>query len=626
MICFAILAHENEEILQDQVENLKYYNPNCKVVLYNGGKNKEFGKNLNIPICPKSQPLKKGRLGRFFMDVMCWLTEEEVQYDYLINLDSDVMYVKAGFEYYLNQTMNGYDCMGINMGVQRSPDDVPHWYPGQTMWQEWHKWKNVFKEGYFCGSLNSMQVYRYEIVQKMVANMNKKLLEKLIDETEVYALEEVLYPTLAVYCGAHYRSYPTSCTDYVRWKSLSVDEIKTAMYQSDIYFVHPIERVMSDPARQYLSEKKQKIPSSLTVMWGCYQGGLETAIYYRLKTLNMLGAKSHAYFYYGGAGLTNYKTIPFYISNNAEDLGAYINEHQFDMVTFVNTLYNLDQLQKISYKGKVCFEFHGCNKSILEELEKINAYKDEGFIKTVVVPSEYVAEVAKDGLKDRNDINIIIARNMIDTETFKKIKSSGISDHQPLPDYWKNCPIIGWVGRLDSNKNWKLLLRIFKRLKRLYPKVKLLIVSDLSTSTQLHDFYKKAFNYGLFNDFRVLANLPYEKMPLFYSTVAQSGGVLLSTSYSEGYPYNLIEAQACECPVVCTDIGGSREVVKGGVSGFTFPLINGSKAVSIISMLINNQKLHDKIGKQERDHVCKQNSIIDNIQAYLEWNAVFLEE
>jgi glycosyltransferase involved in cell wall biosynthesis len=626
MICFAVLAHEREEILQNQIENLKYYNPNCQIVLYNGGKNKEFAKNLNIPICPKSQPLQKGKLGRFFMDIMCWLTEEKFKYDYLVNLDSDVMYVKSGFENYLTRYMNGYDCMGINMGAQHSPDDTPHWYPGQTMWKEWDKWKKLFKEDYFCGSLNSMQVYRYEIVQKMVKNMDKERLEKLINETEVFALEEILYPTLAAYCGANYRSYPASCADYVRWTPLTVEDIKAASYQSDIFFVHPIERMMNDPARQYISEQKKELPSSLTVMWGCYQGGLETAVYYRLKTLNTLGAQSHAYFYYGGAGLTNYKTIPFHISNNADDLGAYIMEHQFNIVTFVNTLYNIDQLKKISFKGKACFECHGCNKSILEELDKINANEDEGLIKNIVVPSEYVAGVVKERLKDRHDVNIRIARNIIDTESFKKIKPSYISDHQPLPKYWENCPIVGWVGRLDANKNWKLLLRIFKRLKKQYPKLKLLIASDLTTSSQLHEFYKKAFNYGLFNDFRLFANLPYEKMPMFYSTVAQSGGVLLSTSYSEGYPYNLIEAQACECPVVCTDIGGSREVVKDGVSGFTFPLSNENKAVSTISMLINNQKLHYKIGKQEREHVYKQNSVIGNIQTYLEWNFQLLED
>lgn len=254
MIVFAVLAHENDEVLANQVENLRTFNPSCQVVLYNGGNQANLGKKLNIPICPYSRPLQKGRLGHFFLDTMRWLKKTKLSYDFLVNLDSDVMFVRPGFEKFLKGLMRGYDCMGINMLLQHKPDDLPHWYPGQTMWREWERWKPVFQMDYFCGCLNSMQVYRRTIVNRMLAGLDMKLVNKLIAETRVYALEEILYATLAVRCGAKHRSYPYESVEYVRLDvPIRVEEVRQAQLNPNIYFVHPVLREMSDATRQWIT-------------------------------------------------------------------------------------------------------------------------------------------------------------------------------------------------------------------------------------------------------------------------------------------------------------------------------------------------------------------------------------
>ena len=43
--------------------------------------------------------------------------------------------------------------------------------------------------------------------------------------------------------------------------------------------------------------------------------------------------------------------------------------------------------------------------------------------------------------------------------------------------------------------------------------------------------------------------------------------VVLLTSMVEGLPNMLIEAQAAGCPVVTTDVGGTREAIFEGVTG-----------------------------------------------------------
>lgn len=105
---------------------------------------------------------------------------------------------------------------------------------------------------------------------------------------------------------------------------------------------------MNDPTRQWLTKKiqlfpkllesiglKKKVyPSSLTISWACYQGGGETALYNRLRTLTSFNVNAHAYFYHGGVGTSLYRDIPYHISSQEEDLGTYIQKHQFNVVVF----------------------------------------------------------------------------------------------------------------------------------------------------------------------------------------------------------------------------------------------------------------------------------------------------
>lgn len=346
---------------------------------------------------------------------------------------------------------------------------------------------------------------------------------------------------------------------------------------------------------------------------------METALYNRLKTLISFNVNAHAYFYHGGSGTTLYRDIPYHISSKEEDLGTYIQKHQFDVVTYINTIYNIEELERINYQGKIIFEFHGYNSSISQELYKINSGQDKGYISAIVVPSSYVAEVAKSNLPNRKDLPIFVARNPIDTTVFYKQSTDAIVNIYPRLKEWKGVPIIGWVGRLDSNKNWEQLLSIFAALKSKKPFIKLAIVSDITSSPDVQLFNEKVKQYNLSDEIILLPNVPYEKMPSYYSLIAQSGGVFLSTSFSEGYPLNLLEAQACECPIVCTDIGGSNEIVQDTQTGFTFPVTNDNIAVLQADELLNNRKLRKEVGRRARKSICIRNNLEENIMSYLKW-------
>jgi hypothetical protein len=254
LICFTILAHENEDVLIDQVENVKRYNPTAEIVMYNGGRDPNFGKSAGIDICPYSRPLRYHKFGRCLFDIMTWLEEINLHYDYLVNLDSDNLFVNPGFESWLNEQMADYDVMGIWMQVYQPVESACSWGPGWTMIREWEVWQPLFQTDFICRTLNASQTFRRDTVKRILSVIDATELERLLQTTQVFALEEMIYSTLAVREGSRYRAYPDASTEYWRLgEPLSVEEVEAAK-GNWVHIVHPIERSMDNPARIWIRE------------------------------------------------------------------------------------------------------------------------------------------------------------------------------------------------------------------------------------------------------------------------------------------------------------------------------------------------------------------------------------
>ena len=65
----------------------------------------------------------------------------------------------------------------------------------------------------------------------------------------------------------------------------------------------------------------------------------------------------------------------------------------------------------------------------------------------------------------------------------------------------------------------------------------------------------------------------------------------------------VIEASACEIPVVVSDVGGLPEVVKDGITGFIVPSRDIEATADAIQKLIERPELAKKMGKAGREFV-----------------------
>ncbi|MBP1156660.1 MULTISPECIES: hypothetical protein [unclassified Paenibacillus] len=255
LMIFALLAHEDEHTLAAQLDNIRHFNPGSRIVLYNGGTDPDFARRFELPICPYSRPLNHGNLTFYMWDVMRWLEEEHVDYEYLINLDHDLLFVKHGFQAFLNETMGKYDCMGWDMVTSRSSEDSELTCV-QTMWDEWHLWKPVFQTDHFIRFLNPAQVYRHQLVRCMLASVDRVKMERMFSETRVFALEEMFFVTLALSCGGKIREYPRDETWHkvarFQWPGISHEEAYHARDHPYYFWVHPVKGIALFQMHQWL--------------------------------------------------------------------------------------------------------------------------------------------------------------------------------------------------------------------------------------------------------------------------------------------------------------------------------------------------------------------------------------
>jgi glycosyltransferase involved in cell wall biosynthesis len=71
--------------------------------------------------------------------------------------------------------------------------------------------------------------------------------------------------------------------------------------------------------------------------------------------------------------------------------------------------------------------------------------------------------------------------------------------------------------------------------------------------------------------------------------------VLLMPSLYEGMPYVLLEALAAGVPIVTTDVGGAKEAVDDGVTGFILPKNFGEVLVERLSLLAHDITLRQQM-------------------------------
>ena len=132
-----------------------------------------------------------------------------------------------------------------------------------------------------------------------------------------------------------------------------------------------------------------------------------------------------------------------------------------------------------------------------------------------------------------------------------------------------------------------------KNHSRLFAALKLLVErygfdGDLvltGVATRSHDLLKgEIASLGLAERVHILGYLPYETLPLIYNMAH----LMVFPSLFEGFGMPVLEAMACGCPVVCSEVSSLPEVA-GTAARYFDPLSVESMAQAILSVWGSNE-------------------------------------
>jgi glycosyltransferase involved in cell wall biosynthesis len=201
----------------------------------------------------------------------------------------------------------------------------------------------------------------------------------------------------------------------------------------------------------------------------------------------------------------------------------------------------------------------------------------------IITLTQDMQEEVGDNYKD----DVVVIPNGIDLEKFENFPNDRAAHD--------NHTIL-FVGTLRLVKGVRYLIEAMKIVVKRIPNSRLVIVGDGGETVNLQTLIKKG---RLAEHVTFVGKVPNEDIPKYMS----SSDIFVLPSLSEGFPNVILEAMASGLPIVCSDVGGMKEIVKDGENGFTVPPKNIDKLSDNIIKLLEDDLLRQAVSKTNKQTV-----------------------
>lgn len=155
----------------------------------------------------------------------------------------------------------------------------------------------------------------------------------------------------------------------------------------------------------------------------------------------------------------------------------------------------------------------------------------------------------------------------------------------------KDSQIVLMLAVYEPRKGHAFIIRVMEQVVRRVPTATLLICGDgtqeeVEAVRRLCDASSARRYIVLQGHRRDLSNL-----------LAQASVLVLPSQAQESFGYTAVEAMACACPVVVTDVGGLPEVVEDGRCGFVVQREDECGLADRIALLLGDEDLRKRMGE-----------------------------
>ena len=151
--------------------------------------------------------------------------------------------------------------------------------------------------------------------------------------------------------------------------------------------------------------------------------------------------------------------------------------------------------------------------------------------------------------------------------------------------------VIAGAGRLDSQKNFGMLIRAFAKIAPEFPEYNLTIYGKGEMDAKLK---------------KLVASLGLKERVTFPGNIQniademEKNAMFVLSSNFEGMPNALMEAMALGLPCISTDCpcGGPRYLIQDGMNGLLVPVADADKMAEAMRKVLSDSNLAENIGKE----------------------------
>lgn len=193
---------------------------------------------------------------------------------------------------------------------------------------------------------------------------------------------------------------------------------------------------------------------------------------------------------------------------------------------------------------------------------------------------------------------IAVVYNGVDTQKFHRIAKNNRPTIRELYDLRYDDFVIILPARIERQKNHLCLIEAVARLNFQTHRVQVRFFGNENDLGVKQELVERIENLGLRNHVRFCG--VSHNMPVIYNMA----DVIVLPSDWEGLPNVVLEAMACETPVIISDVADNRRLVIHGESGFLFNKNDSDQLAQRILHLIEcMDNYRQKIGTAARSRI-----------------------
>ncbi len=252
-----------------------------------------------------------------------------------------------------------------------------------------------------------------------------------------------------------------------------------------------------------------------------------------------------------------------------------------------------------TFHGHVFHSYFGKLKTrVFIEIERFLARRSTKIIAISNIQKQELCEQFKIAPCDKFEV----VQLGFDLERFQKENSTKRKTFRKKYKVDENAIAIGIIGRLVPIKNHKLLLQAFAQVKAKTAKsIKLIIIGDGELRGELEDFCQEL--KLTFSDVEAQTDVLFTSWIKDIETALPGLDVVALSSFNEGTPVSLIEAQAANIPIVSTRVGGIEDIVIEGKTALLAKNNDLGDFTEKLQAVIEDEKLREEMKISGFQHV-----------------------